>query len=129
MPLELTPTASATDATIYRKMFGSGTTTFITSNEEKNDVRKIVKSLIESGLLMKGVSQTTKNEAKEQKRGFLGMLLDTLGARILGNLLTGKSTIAASQGRKANMSAWITTSVCEGKIRAGEEKIRAGQDF
>ena len=110
-------------------MFGSGTATFITSNEEKNDIRKIVKSLIESGLLMKGVSQTTKNEAKEQKRGFLGMLLDTLGARILGNLLTGKWTIATSQGREANMSAWITTRVCEGKIRAGEEKIRAGQDF
>ena len=110
-------------------MFGSGTTTFITSNEEMNAIRKIVKSLIESGLLMKGVSQTAKNEAKEQKRGFLGMLFDTLGTRLLGNLSTGKWTIATSQGREANMSAWSTTRLCDGKIRAGEENIRARQDF
>ena len=55
-----------------------------------NDIIKIIKSLNESGLLIKGVSQTIKNEAKEQKGGFLSMLLSTLGASLLGNLLTAK---------------------------------------
>ena len=54
------------------------------------DIIKIVKSLKDSGLLIKGVSETIKNEAKEQKRGFIGMLLETLGASLLGNLLTEK---------------------------------------
>ena len=58
-------------------MFRSGTTTFIILNEEMNDVMKVVKLFWASGLLIKGVSQTIKNEAKEQKGGFLGMLLDT----------------------------------------------------
>ena len=71
-------------------MFGSGTTTLIISNEERNDSKKIVKSLEESGLLIKAVSKTIKNEAKEQKGGFLGMLLGTLRANLLRNLLTGK---------------------------------------
>ena len=57
-------------------MFGSGATTLITSNEEMNDIMKIVKSLEESGLLIKDVSETIKNEAKEQKGEFLSMLLD-----------------------------------------------------
>ena len=57
---------------------------------------KIVKSLEEFGLLIKGVSQTFKNEAKEQKGRFLGMLLGTLGVSLLGNLLTSKGAIAAS---------------------------------
>ena len=51
-------------------MFGSDTTTLIISNEEMNDITKIVKSLEESGLLIKGVSETIKNEAKEQKANF-----------------------------------------------------------
>ena len=87
-------------------MFGSGNTTLIVSNEEMNDIMKIIKSLEESGLLIKGVSEAIKNEAKEQKGGFLGMLLGTLGASLLGNLLTGKDT-----------------------IRAGGGTIRAGHDF
>ena len=78
-------------------MFGSGFTTFIVSNEEINII-KIVKSLEESGLLIKGVSDTIKNEAKEQKEDFLGMLLGTLEASLLGNLLTGKVTIRAGKG-------------------------------
>ena len=57
-------------------MFGSGATTLITSNEEMNYFMKIVKSLEESGLLIKDVSETIKNEAKEQKGEFLSMLLD-----------------------------------------------------
>ena len=96
-------------------MFGSGTMTLIISNEEMNNIVRIVKSLEESGLLMKGVVQTIKNEAREQKGWFLGMLLGTLGASLLGNLLTGKGSIAMSQGR--------------GTIRAGEGIIRAGQGF
>ena len=63
--LGLTAAASATDACIHKKMFGSGVITLIISNEEMNDIMKIVKSLEESGLLIKGVSQTIKNEAKE----------------------------------------------------------------
>ena len=78
-------------------MFGSGFTTLIISNEEVNDIMKIVKFLEESGLLIEGVSETIKNEAKEQKGGFLGVLLGTLGARLLGNLLTGKGTIRAGE--------------------------------
>ena len=64
IPLGLTAAASATDAPIHKKMFGSGFTTLIISNEEMNDIMKIVKSPKESGLLIKGVSQTIKNEAK-----------------------------------------------------------------
>ena len=78
-------------------MFGSGTTTLIISNEEMN-ITKIIKSLEKSGLLIKGVSETTKNEPKEQKGTFLSMLLVTLGASLLGNLLTGKGTIRAGEG-------------------------------
>ena len=62
--LGLTAAASATDAVIHQKMFGSGFTTLLISNEEMNDIMKIVKSLEESELLIKGVSETIKNEAK-----------------------------------------------------------------
>ena len=65
-------------------MFVSGNTTLIISNEKMNDIMKIIKSLEESALLIKGVSETIKNKTKEQKRGFLGMLLDALGASLLG---------------------------------------------
>ena len=61
-------------------MFGSGTTILIIFNEEMNDIMKIVKSLEQSGLLIKVVCEATKNEAEEQKERFLGMLLGTLGA-------------------------------------------------
>ena len=114
IPLGLTAAASATDAAIHRKMFESGrpldllscTTTLIVSNEETNDKMKIVKSLEESGLLIKGVSKTIKNGAKDQKGGFPSMLLGALHAGLLGNLLTGK-----------------------GVMRAREGTIRAGQNF
>ena len=76
-------------------MFGPGTTTLIISNEEVNDIIKIIKCLEESGLLIKWlVSETIKKEAKQQKRRFLSILLGTLGASLLGNLLTGKGSIA-----------------------------------
>ena len=91
--LGLTAAASATDAAIHKKMFGSRTTTLIISNEEMNDIMKIVKSLEESDLLKKIVSKTIENEAKEQKGRFLGMLLDSLGASVLANLLQGKDKL------------------------------------
>ena len=77
-------------------MFGSGFTTIVISNEEMNDIMKIVKSVEESSLLIKGVSEAIKNEAKEQKGRYIGMLLGTLGAILLGNLLTGKGVVATS---------------------------------
>ena len=98
IPLGLTA-AAATDAAIHKKMFESGNTTLIISNEEINDIVKIVKLLKKYGLLIQGVSETIKNEAKEQEGEFLGMLLGTLGASFLGNLLNGKVVIATSQGR------------------------------
>ena len=72
--------------------------TTLISNEEINDVMKIVKSLEESSLLIKGVSETIKNEVKEQTDSFLIMLLVTVDAGLLGNLLTGKSIFRASEG-------------------------------
>ena len=88
IPLGLTASASAVDTAIQNKIFGSCMTALIISNEEMDDIMKIVQSLEKSGLLIKGVRETIKNEAKEQKGGFIGMLLHTLGASVLGNLLT-----------------------------------------
>ena len=76
-------------------------------------IMKITKSLKESGLLIKGVTKTTKNEAKEQRSGFLGMLLGTIGASLLGNILTGKGVIRAG----------------DGTIEAGEGTFRPSQKF
>ena len=82
-------------------MLGSGTTTLIISNDEMNDIIKIVKSLENSGVLLKGVSETIQHEAKEQRGGFLIMLLGTLGASLLGNLLNGgKGVIRTGDGSK-----------------------------
>ena len=96
IPLGLTAAVSATDTAIQKEMFGSGTTTLITFNEEMNNIMEIDKSL-ESGLLIKGINKIIKNEAKEQKRWFLRMLLGTLGASLLGSLLKGKNTIRAGK--------------------------------
>ena len=71
IPLGLTA-ASAADAAIHKKMFGSSMTTLIISNEEMNDITKIIKSLEDAGLWIMGVSETIENEVKEQKCGFLG---------------------------------------------------------
>ena len=68
------------------------------SNEGMNHIMKIVKSVEESGLLIKGVSKTNKNKTKEQNGGFLRMLLGISGITLLGNLLTGKCTIRAGEG-------------------------------
>ena len=83
-------------------MLGSGTTTLIISNDEKDDILKIVKSLEDSNVLLKGVSETIQHEAKEQRGGFLSMLLGTLGASLLGDILSkglsGKGVIRAGEG-------------------------------
>ena len=97
IPLKLTA-ASATDAAIHKKMFGSGMATSMISNEEMNNIMKMVQSLEESGLLINSVSETIKNEAKEQKSGLLSILLGTLGASLSGNLLTGKGVMRAGEG-------------------------------
>ena len=69
-------------------MLGSGTTTLIISNDEMNDIIKIVKSLEDSGVLLKGVSETIQHETKGQREGFLTMLLGTLGDFLLGDVLS-----------------------------------------
>ena len=72
--------------------------TLIISNDEMEDILKIVKSLEDSGILLEGVSETIKHEAKERKGGFLSMLLETLGASLLGNILSGKGLMRARNG-------------------------------
>ena len=117
VPLDLTAAASAVDADMHKKILGSGkspfdsvkqTTTLIISDNEMKDIIKIFKSLEDHGLLLKGVSKTIQNEAKQKnkKGGFPGMLLGTLDASLLRNKLTGKGTIIAGKGT-----------------------LRAGQDF
>ena len=103
-PLGLTAANSATDGSIQKKIHGSGATKgtgvkLIIEQGDMNDIMKIIEALENSGILLKGVNKTIENETKEQKRGFLSMLLGTLGARLLGNLLTGgKGIVRASKG-------------------------------
>ena len=87
-------------------------TTLIISNNEIEDIIIIVKSLEDSGLLVKGVTETVQNEVKEQKVGFLSMLLGTLGTSLLGNLLTVRGVNRAGKGKGIN--------------RAVERIVRAG---
>ena len=99
MPLGLTAAAypAAAAAGIQKKILSSGTTTLITSNEEMNDIMKIVQALEDSNIFLKGVTKTIKNEAKEQKGCFLSMLLGALGASLLENILSGKGTVRAGE--------------------------------
>ena len=87
-------------------------TTLIISNDEIEDIIKIVRSLEESSLLLKGVTGTVQNEVKEQKGGFLSMLLHRLGASLLRNLLTNWRINKAGKGRGIN--------------RAGKGIVRCG---
>ena len=98
MSLGLIAAALITHAAIRKKMFGSGVTVLIISNEEMNDIMKIVISLEESLSFIKAISEIIKNEKKEVKGASRGMLLDTLGATLLRYLLTGKRTIRADDG-------------------------------
>ena len=102
IPLRLTAGASAADAGIHKKILGSGhnnnTTTPKISNNEMEDIIKIVKSLEDSGLLLKGVTETVQKEVKEQKGGLLSMLLGTLGSSLVRNILTGKRIYRTGEG-------------------------------
>ena len=115
IPLGITAAASAADAGIHKKMLGSGhnNPNLIISNDEMDDILKIVKSLEDSGVLLKGVSETIQNKAKEQRGGFLSMLLGTLDASLLGDVLSkglsGRGVIRAGKG---------TVTAGEGTIRA-----------
>ena len=111
-PWGITAAASGISAGIQKKIHDSGTTTLIISN----DIMKIVQALEDSNILLKGVTKRIKNEAKEQKGGFLSMLLGTLGASLLGNLLLGKWIVRAGSGNKKR----------KGIVRAGYGKE---QDF
>ena len=100
--LGLAAASSAIDAGIQKKIYGSGSKTLLISNDDIQDVLKIVKSLEDPGLLLKGVTRTIHNDISEQKGGFLSMLMGILGASLLGNLLTknlsGKGTVRAGEG-------------------------------
>ena len=85
-PLRITAAALAIDARIRKKMHGSGTTTLIISNEEMNDIMKIFRALEDSNIWLKGITKAVKNETREQRGGFLGTLVGTLGSILLGNL-------------------------------------------
>ena len=103
-PLSLTAAMSAIDGSIHKKIHGSGVKLII-EQEDMNDIIKIIEALENSGILLKGVSETIENEIKEQRGGFLSMLLGTLGASLLSNLLTGG----------------------KGIMRAGDEIVRGGE--
>ena len=97
-PLGLTAAMSAIDGSIQKKIHGSGVKLII-EQEDMNDIMKIIKALENSGILLIGVSKTIENETKEQRGGFSGMSLGTLGASLLGDLLTGgKGFMRAGDG-------------------------------
>ena len=109
-PLGLTAAMSAIDGSIQKKIHGSGVKLII-EQEDMNDIMKIIKALENSGILLKGVSKTIK----KQRGGFLSMLLGTLGASLLGNLLTGgKGIVRAGEGSVASRAN------SDGIVRAGE---------
>ena len=112
-PLGLTAAMSAIDGSIQKKINGSGVKLII-EQEEMKDIMKIIKALENSGILLKGVSKRIKNETKEQRGGLLSMLPGTLGASLLGNLLTGGKGSVASRAKG------------EGITRAGDGIVRAG---
>ena len=109
-PLGLTAAMSVIDGSIQKKTHGSGIKLII-EKEDMNDIMKIIEALENSGILLKGVSKMIENETKEQRGGFLSMLLGTLGARLLGNLLTGGKGIMRAG---------------DGIVHAGDEIVRAG---
>ena len=111
-PIGITAAASAINAGTQKKIHGSATATLIISNEEMNDIIKTVQALEHSNILFKGITETIKKETKEKKWEFLSMLLGTLGASLLGNILAGKGIIRAGSGNKK----W------KGIIRAGYGK-------
>ena len=117
-PLGLTAAMSAIDGSIQKRVHGLGVKLII-EQEDMNDFMKIIEALENSGILLKGVSKTIENETKEQRGGFLSMFLRTLGASLLGNLLTGgKGIVRAGEGSVASRAKG------EGIVRAGEGSKR-----
>ena len=96
LPFELSAGMSAADAAIQKRIYGSRITALIISKEEMENVKKIITSFEESQLLRTGIGETIKNKTREQKGGFLSMLLETLAASLLGIALIGKGVIRAS---------------------------------
>ena len=97
-PLGLTAAMSAIDGSIQKNIHGSEVKLII-EQEDMNDIMKIIETLENSGIFLKGVTKTIENETKEQRGGFLVMLLGTLGASLLGNLLTLESRRWNSKSR------------------------------
>ena len=126
--LGLTAAVSAVDAGIHKKILGSGNTTLVILDEEMNDIIKIVQAIEDSNILLKGVTKTIENETKEQKGGFLSMLLGTLGASLLGNLLTGKGMVRAGYGRP--LSPASQNNKGKGIVKAGYgNQLKNKMDF
>ena len=96
-PLGLTAAMSGIDGGIRKKMRGEGIKLII-EQEDMNDIMNIIEALENSGILLKGVKKTIEDETKEQRGGFLSMLLGTFGASLLGNLLSGKGMMRAGEG-------------------------------
>ena len=105
---------------LKKKKHCSGTTTLIMSNEEMNDIMIIVQALEDSNILLKRVTKTIKNKTKEQKGVFLSTLSATLGASLLGNLLTGKGIVRVGSGRP--LSSASQNKKRKGIVRAGTGK-------
>ena len=126
-PLDVTAAMSAIDGSIQKKIHGSGVKLII-EQEDMNDIIKIIKSLENSGILLKGVSKAIKNETKEQRGGFLSMLLGTLGASALGNLLSGGKGSVASRAKgegimRAGEGSVASRTKGDGIVRAGEGSV------
>ena len=135
--LGLTAASSAIDVGVQKKVYLSGTTTFVISNEEMNDIMKIVQTLEDSGIQvfryfrLKRVNKTIINETKEQKGGFLSIPLDTLGASLLGDLLTknlsgrrirpGRKTVRAGDGSSVK---WTVLAHLESQPRGQNFQIQ-----
>ena len=141
IPLVWTAAASAGDAGIHKKVLGSAhhppdstshdNTILIISNDEIEDIIKIVKSFEDSRILLKGVSETTQNEAKGEKGGFLSMLLGTLGPSLLGIILAGKGVIRAGDGAatKKQGKRTIVKSVSEETESKSQGVFNASSSF
>ena len=103
-PLGLTAAMSAIDGGIQKKMRGDGIKLMI-KTEDMNGIMKTIKALEKSGILLSGVGKIIENEVKEQNGGYLSMLLGTLGASLLGNLLTGSKGIMEGKEEEGIMRA------------------------
>ena len=92
-PVRLNATASTIDVAIQKKIYDLGMTILIFSNEEIDDMMRIIKSLEEFSLLIKSISEIVESEVKQQKRGILGISEAILGFSLLGNSLLGNSLL------------------------------------